>query len=109
SEGAENGSIEDCDFSEARLDGCRFMGCEPATLRFPKWPCFTILDPIANSEKLSQVQWPGIFGDVVVKNLKTQPEATRALTKYAPAIAKRMKTTPEALKAVIDQFDCIVF
>jgi hypothetical protein len=109
SEGAENGSIEDCDFSEARLDGCRFMGCEPATLRFPSWPCFTILDPIANSERLNRVKWPGVFGDVVVKNLGTQPEPTRALTKYAPAIAKRMDTTPEALKAVIDQFDCIVY
>src|SRR5688500_19043058 len=42
----QHGSIEDCDFTEARLDGCRFHGCDPATLRFPKWPCFTFLDPI---------------------------------------------------------------
>ncbi len=45
----QHGSIEHCDFTEARLDGCRIMGCDPTTLRFPKWPCFTILDPIGRA------------------------------------------------------------
>ncbi|MFE8601337.1 pentapeptide repeat-containing protein [Archangium violaceum] len=105
----EHGAIEDCDFSEAILDGCRFMGCDPSTLRFPKWPCFTILDPIGRAPELLRVQWPGIFGDVTVANLHKQPRVTTALTLFAPAMAKRQETTPEALRAVIEQFDFIVY
>jgi len=105
----QHGSIEDCDFTEARLQGCRIMGCDPATLRFPKWPCFTILDPIGRSRELNSVQWPGTFGSVTVEGLSTQPPSTTAVTLYAPAMAKRHDTTPEELRAVIEQFDCIVF
>ncbi|MGZ3458504.1 MAG: hypothetical protein ACXU86_08365 [Archangium sp.] len=107
--GYQLGSIEDCDFTEARLDGCRFHGCDPATLRFPKWPCFTILDPIGHAPELRSAKWPDLFGRVVINKLHTQPPSTRALTKYAPAVAKKLETTPEELKAVIEQFDCIIY
>ncbi|OJT23704.1 hypothetical protein BO221_17120 [Archangium sp. Cb G35] len=103
------GSIEDCDFSEARLDGCRFMGCDPRTLRFPKWPCFTFLDPIGRASELRRGKWPDLFGRVVVDDLHNQPPSTVALTKYAPAVAKKLETTPEELRAVIEQFDCFVY
>jgi len=103
------GSIKDCDFTEAQLDGCRFMGCDPATLRFPKWPCFTILDPIASSSKLNSVQWPGTFRSVTLEVLSEQPARTVAVTLFAPAMAKRRETTPEELKAVLEKFDCIVY
>jgi hypothetical protein len=105
----QHGSIEDCDFTEARLQGCRIMGCDPATLRFPKWPCFTIIDPIGRSRELNSVQWPGTFGSVTVEGLSTQPPSTTAVTLYAPAMAKRFDTTPEELRAVIEKFDCIVY
>jgi hypothetical protein len=104
----QHGSIEDCDFSEARLDGCRIMGCDPATIRFPKWPCFTLLDPIGHAPELRSATWPDMFGDVIVKHLHTQPPRTRAVTLLAPTAAKRFNTTPEELRAVIEQFDCIL-
>ncbi|HYO71606.1 MAG TPA: hypothetical protein VEU33_36565 [Archangium sp.] len=103
------GSIEDCDFSEARLDGCRIMGSDPSTLRFPKWPCFTILDPIGHSRQLNSIQWPGRFGLVVIEDLHTRPSSTRTITYHAPSIARRYETTPEALRSVVEQFDCIVY
>ncbi len=103
------GSIEDCDFSEARLDACRFMGCDPHTLRFPKWPCFTILDPVRRAPELLRVDWPDRFGRVVLKGIATDPPETKALTYHAPSIAKKMETTPEALMAVIAKFDFIVY
>jgi len=106
--GWEHGAIADCDFTEAVLDGCRFHGCDPSTLRLPKWPCFTFLDPIGHSQELNRVQWPGRFGPVVVEDLHDQPPSTRALTYFAPGEAKRYDTTPEALKAVIETFDCIL-
>jgi hypothetical protein len=85
------------------------MGCDPATLRFPKWPCFTILDPIRRAPELRSVTWPGLVGDVIVDDLHAQPAPTTALTYYAPILAERLETTPEQLRAVIEQFDCIVF
>ncbi|HEX5751368.1 MAG TPA: hypothetical protein VFZ09_34405 [Archangium sp.] len=109
SERAGHGGIEDCDFSEARMDGCRIMGCDPATLRFPKWPCFTILDPIARAPALRGVKWPGVHGDILPDTLLKNPPATRALTYYAPASARLLETTPEELRAVIEKFDCIVY
>jgi hypothetical protein len=102
-------AIEDCDFSEARLDACRFHGDDPRTLRFPKWPCFTFLDPIGRAPELRRGKWPGRFGRVVVDDLHNQPPSTVALTKYAPAVAKKLETTPEELRAVIEQFDCFLY
>ncbi|PTL76773.1 hypothetical protein [Vitiosangium sp. GDMCC 1.1324] len=103
------GAIEDCDFTEARMDGCRIMGSDPATIRFPKWPCFTILDPIGRSRELNSVQWPGQVGPIVIETLRKQPPSTVALTEHALTIAKRFDTTPEELRAVIEKFDCIVY
>ena len=103
------GSVEDCDFTEARLDACRVMECEPSTIRFPKWPCFTILDPIERAAELRSVKWPGRYGSVVVDELHTHPPSTRSLTEHAPTVAKRFDTTPEELLAVIERFDCIVY
>jgi hypothetical protein len=105
----QHGSIEDCDFSEARLDGCRFMGCDPSTLRFPKWPGFTILDPIGRSRELNSINWPGRFGRIVMEGLHKQPPRTKALSLSATVESKHFETTPEALKAVIEKFDFIVY
>jgi len=107
--GYEFGSIEDCDFSEARLAACRIMGSDPATIRFPKWPCFTILDPIGRAPELRSVQWPGLVGAVIMDELHTHPARTKALTYYAPILAERLEATPEEIRAIIEKFDCIVY
>jgi hypothetical protein len=105
----ELGSINDCDFTEARLDGCRFHGCDPRTIQFPRWPCFTILDPIRHAPDLNSVRWPELFGGVIIENLPRHPPSTTALTYHAPSVAKRMETTEEELRAVIEKFDFIVY
>jgi hypothetical protein len=107
--GWEHGAIEDCDFTEARLDGCRFHGCDPSTLRLPRWPCFTLLDPIRRSREWDLLEWPGDIGPVIINNLAKEPPSTIAVTYFAPALAKRSETTPEAIKAVIEKADGIVY
>ncbi|WNG27746.1 hypothetical protein F0U62_29740 [Cystobacter fuscus] len=107
--GWEYGAIEDCDFTEARLDGCRIMGADPATLRFPKWPCFTILDPIGRARELNSVQWPGGVRPIIVEGQYRDPPCTMAVTLYAPSLAKRRETTEDAFRAVVEQFDFIVY
>ena len=78
-------------------------------MKFPRWPCFTILDPIGNSQKLGSTAWPGTFGSIIIENLHTHPVSTVALTFYAPSIAKLSNTTTEALRAVVQKFDCIIY
>jgi hypothetical protein len=107
------------DWVFASLKGCRFKGrfsgCDfgnwpgYSALRFPKWPCFTFLDPIRHAPELCGIKWPGLCGDILVGNLHEQPPTTVALTEHAPTVAKQLGTTPEALRAVIEQFDCIVY
>jgi hypothetical protein len=107
--GYDYGSIEDCDFSEARLDACRILGSDPRTLKFPRWPCFTILDPVKRGRELMSVEWPGRFRPVILEGPYQEVPRTTALTFYAPSDAKRCKVTEEDLKAAIQRFDFIVY
>jgi hypothetical protein len=46
------GGVEDCDFSEAGLNGCRFFNCDMSTIRLPLWPCFSFMDPLGHGAEL---------------------------------------------------------
>jgi hypothetical protein len=106
--GGELGEVEDCDFTEARLDLCRFIGCDTRTLRFARWPSFTILDPVGRGRELTNVDWPGSFRPVRLEGPFKEWPSTVALSFYAPNEAKRCGTTEAELKAAIERFDFIV-
>jgi hypothetical protein len=108
-EEGKHGAIADCDFSEALLNLCRFHDCDMRTMRLPRWPCFTLLEPLRHASELGRVQWPGSFGDLIVDNLPTRPPSTVAITYSASALATRLETTPEALRSAIERFDCFVY
>lgn len=103
------GALEDCDFSEARLHTCRFHGCDMRTVRLPRWPCFTLLEPLRHAPALRRVQWPGTFGNVAVAYLHEHPASSVALSFHAPSAARFFKTTEEELKAAIERFDCFFY
>lgn len=102
------GGVEDCDFSEARLDLCRFHGCDMERIRLPKWPSFTIVDPIKHGPELLRVPWPGDFTPVILDGPLKELPSTSALTFYAPAEAKRSGATVEEFKAAVERFDFII-
>jgi hypothetical protein len=108
-DGQWEGSIEDCDFSGAHLDECRFLGCDVRTIRFPSWPYFTILDPARRWREFSTAPWPGSIGRIEVKCFAEESPATVAVTFSAPELAKRSGTTPEAIKAVLTKLDGVVY
>ena len=109
SPGYQHGAIENCDFTEARLDGCRIMGSDPSTLLFPKWPGFTLLDPIQRATELRGIQWPGPFGRNLIEHLHSQPARTRAIALSALLEAQRADTTPEAFRAAVERLDGIIY
>ena len=103
------GTIEDCDFSEAHLNGCRFHGCDLRTLRLPRWPYFTFVEPLRHAPALRLGKWPDWFKTIIVQDLDTNPPSTVALAYHAPSVASQLKTTAEELRAVIEQFDCFIY
>ena len=101
---SEFGGIEACDFSQAALDGCRFIGCDASTLRFPGWPCFTILDPVQRVAELGSAPWPGDT-DILVDNIADFPETTAAVTYDANILAEEFEVDIGELKAAIDRLE----
>lgn len=106
-EEAKRGSIRDCDFTGARLDACRFVDCDPKTLKFPSWPCFTILDPVRRMDELLAAPWPESTR-LMVEILAKSPPRTVAVTDSATVLAKRTGTTEEALRAVLDTLPGVI-
>jgi hypothetical protein len=104
-EALTEGSIRDCDFTEAHLEGCRFLQCELSTLRFPRWPYFTLLEVGSRAHELGRVPWPGAKGPLFGEILAEMTPAARAMTESAPELAKWCGTTPEAIKAVLEKLD----
>jgi hypothetical protein len=102
------GSITDCDFTEARLDECRFVGCDVSTLQLPSWPCFTILEPARRAYELTAIEWPGQLG-IAIKGFLKYPESTVAITYWAPAVAKWAGTREENIRAVLEKLNGVRF
>jgi hypothetical protein len=97
------GGIEDCDFSAAHIHGCRFVGCDASTLKFPRWPYFTILEPYRRSREFASILWP--------RELRTSftifdmfPETTAAITYSVPALKKETGTSisEEQIRALLE-------
>ncbi len=103
----ELGSIEDCDFTGARLDACRFIDCDTRTLKFPSWPCFTILDPVRRKSELLALPWPGTMR-ITVESFVEGPLETAAVTYSATAVARRTGTTEDAIRAVLDTLPGVI-
>jgi len=95
------GGIEDCDFSAAHLHLCRFVGCDISTLKFPRWPYFTLLEPYRRSREFAAMLWPReirtwftIFDQFV--------ETTVAATFSATALAKEAEVSEDRIRALIE-------
>jgi hypothetical protein len=74
-----NGGMSNCDFSEAGLRGCQFLGVDVTSLVFPKWPYFTLLDPVVREAELLGFEWPGKLS-FWIEGAVLSPEATVAVS-----------------------------
>lgn len=102
------GTISDCDFTDALLDGCRFMSCSPSRIVFPLWPCFTIMQPTKRAGEFANIRMPGKLG-IWADGLSWSPECVVAETNYAPKIAKQFSTTIDDIKLILQQLNNVVF
>ncbi|HZI11843.1 MAG TPA: hypothetical protein VE153_15775 [Myxococcus sp.] len=100
----ERGGIEDCDFTGAQLDACRFIDCDLSTLKLPSWPCFTFFEPMRRKRELLAVPWPKALRITMLASLES-PLETAAVTHSAAVIAKQEGVTEESLRAFLEKLD----
>jgi hypothetical protein len=94
------GSIEHCDFTAAHLHACRFVGCDPSTLRFPLWPSFTILEPYRRWREFASILWPREIRSWFT-SAENDPETTAAVTFSATKLAKQANVSEERIRALL--------
>jgi len=95
------GGIEDCDFSAAHLHACRFLGCDASTLKFPRWPYFTLLDPYRRHREFASILWPGETR-FWFTGFDRIPENTAAIVYSATALAKEAGVSEDRIKALLE-------
>ncbi len=100
----ESGGIVRCDFRDAVLDGCRFFGCDPATISLPKWPCFALLNPRIHFDQMLGLGWPGKLG-TWARSYSFSPQNTLVSVEYAPSLIKRYDVTEDDLKKAISRLE----
>jgi len=102
------GGIEDCDLSATHLHLCRFIGCDASTLKFPRWPYFTILEPYRRSREFASILWPreirtwfSIFDGFV--------KTTAAVSFSATALAKEAGVSEDRIRALLEGHSDILY
>lgn len=101
------GSIRDCDFSNAILDACRFMHTDMSTIKLPNWPCFTILKPRQQAERIETFNWPGRLR-VWAKTTADELELASAVVDYAPSMAKKYGCAEVELHDALERFGGVI-
>ncbi len=101
------GGIEDCDFTAAHIHACRFVGCDPSTLRFPRWPYFTLLDPVRRIRELAS-SWPRETRPWRT-TLEGCPETTAAITFSATELAKEANVSEERIRGLLEGHSDVLY
>jgi hypothetical protein len=99
---SEHGRLENCDFSQCILDGCRFTDCNMSSIKLPSWPCFAILNPCNLRQEIESIKWPEKlrFWATV---LLDQRAAASAITWEATRLAKMFDCTVDDLRKCLEQ------
>lgn len=102
------GGIENCDFTTAHLHACRFVGCDASTLRFPRWPYFTILEPYRRWREFADILWPREIRTWFT-SAEYDPETTAAVTFSAAELAKQAGVSDERIRALLEGHSDVIY
>jgi hypothetical protein len=100
--------IEDCDFTAADIHACRFTGCDASTLKFPRWPYFTLLDPYRRHQEYASIMWPREIRSWFI-GFDEWHETTAAITYSATAFAKEAGVSEDRIRALLEGHTDIVY
>lgn len=93
--------ISRCDFSDAVMDGCRFLNCDMADIVTPKWPCFGWMHPAAARDFVMSKSWPKGVGLILDISTDIDPECV-AIVLDASVIAKDSNLPLEQLRPMLE-------
>ena len=102
------GGIEDCDLTATHLHACRFIGCDASTLKFPRWPYFTILKPRERHREFASITWPREIRSWFTC-ADMDPETTAAVTFSATALAKQADVSEDRIRALLEGHSDILY
>ncbi|MFM2057812.1 MAG: hypothetical protein RLY71_2197 [Pseudomonadota bacterium] len=101
------GTVEDCDFTEAMLDGCRFVNTDVSTLKLPRYEHAVLIEPYKRAADVAPIAWPGHLGQYM-KICTDKPESFKALVIHIPSLARLVKCTEDEVKAALEKFGGVV-
>jgi hypothetical protein len=92
------GLVERCDFSGATLDGCRFFNADVRSIKFPSWPCYTIVDREAAAADIGRSRLTERAQQYATISIGEPMEGEVALSLLASCEAKTLGCSEEALR-----------
>ncbi|HVX91238.1 MAG TPA: hypothetical protein VHC20_06485 [Candidatus Paceibacterota bacterium] len=100
------GGIENCDFTDATLDGCRFFNVDASTLRLPEWPHVVLHDFNQRAHDVAATTWPGKLGQYM-RICADQPESLKVSVIHVPSIAGLVACTEEEIREAFKKFGLV--
>lgn len=94
----ERSSISECDFSNAELDGVRFINCDMQNIKLPSWPFFAITPSPEAIAFVKENDWPVRLGSTL--KIYTGAECS-AVIGNAKRLAQKNKLTLSQMKELI--------
>lgn len=101
--GQNFGSVEGCDFSDATLDGCRFINVDVSTLKFPRHDHAVLINPSSRSADVSAANWPGSMGKYM-EIVTAKPPSFKATVMHIPSLTSLVQCSEEELKSALRRF-----
>jgi hypothetical protein len=101
------GRVEACDFSQARLHGCRFTNTDVVASKivFPKKDHAVFIEPYKRHEDVKKFKWPNERFDVFMQvTYENDTDIFKALTYHIPSFARWTQCTPEQVREALTQF-----
>ena len=92
------GSVVNCDYSSSILDSCRFFNTNLQEVKFPVWPCFTIIDYQAAASDFQHCSISNVASRYARTVLGAVEEGEVALSMNGILEAKLLKCELEDLK-----------
>jgi hypothetical protein len=101
------GAIEGCDFTDATLDGCRFVNTDVSTLTFPRDGHAVLIEPYKRAADVAAIAWPGHLGQYM-EICTARPESFKASVMHLPSLARLVRCTEDEVKEALQKFGGVV-
>ncbi|WP_230659876.1 hypothetical protein [Psychrobacter sp. I-STPA10] len=105
-ESSHYGLVKDCDFSQANMHLCRLFNADIESIKFGRWPYFTIINLEQAVAQIRKLDVPNALA--ISLDFSDEPEGTSAVLSNAELIAKKQGVDIEIIKGLVSQIDSVI-